>query len=95
MEKLKELIQIAMGEASMCWENVDKAGVFDSSEALRVGDQLLKDIEAELNQKGRKRSEREELQRLLKFCFSLELDGHNNGNLIENEITRRLKELGE
>lgn len=32
----------AMGEASMCWSNIEGAGVFDSTKAKQVGDDLLK-----------------------------------------------------
>lgn len=38
------LIMVAMGGASMCWEHVDKAGVFDSDRAKEIGKKLLEDI---------------------------------------------------
>ncbi len=47
MEKLRELIFIALGEASVCWKNRDilnEAGEFDSTQATRIGEQLIKDI---------------------------------------------------
>jgi len=37
----ERLINEAVGEASMCWSNIDGAGVFDSSMALGVGQRLL------------------------------------------------------
>ncbi len=40
----QELIMIAMGEASMCWSDIDKAGVFDSTKAGEIGKKLLQDI---------------------------------------------------
>ncbi len=40
----KELIITAMGEASMCWSNIDGAGVFDSTRAEQIGKKLLQDI---------------------------------------------------
>ena len=37
----------AMGEVSMCW-NPRPTGVFDSSEAKRIGDELMKKIESDI-----------------------------------------------
>lgn len=31
----------ALGSASMCWEKVDKAGVFDSAKVKEIGDGLV------------------------------------------------------
>jgi len=44
MNNWKELILTAMGEASMCWSNIDGAGVFDSTRAEQIGKKLLEDI---------------------------------------------------
>ena len=38
------LIMQAVSEASMCWSDVDKAGVFDSDKATEIGKRLLQDI---------------------------------------------------
>ncbi len=43
----EELILTAMGEASMCWSDIDRAGVFDSTRAEQIGKKLLQDIKAE------------------------------------------------
>ena len=40
----EELIMTAMGEASMCWSEIDKAGVFDSAKAKQIGEKLLSDM---------------------------------------------------
>lgn len=40
----QELITTAIGEASMCWDNVDKAGVFNSTKAKEIGEKLLQDL---------------------------------------------------
>ena len=40
----EKLIMEAIGEASMCWSNVDKAGVFDAEKAKQIGKKLLQDI---------------------------------------------------
>ena len=40
----EELIMTAMGEASMCWSDIDKAGVFDATRAGQIGKKLLEDI---------------------------------------------------
>ena len=42
----EELILTAMGEASMCWSDIDKAGVFDSTRAEQIGKKLLEDIKS-------------------------------------------------
>ena len=42
-DALKQKIFEAIGHASMCWEPRPK-GVFDSTEAGKVGEQLLKDV---------------------------------------------------
>ena len=44
-ERLCTLIMQAIGQASMCWENVSAAGVFDSQAAVAVGESLLHDIQ--------------------------------------------------
>ncbi len=38
------LIMTAIGEASMCWSDIDKAGIFDSTRAKQIGEKLLQDI---------------------------------------------------
>jgi len=43
-----------IGQASMCWEHVEKAGVFDSSQASDIGYKLCEFIQEELDQ-ARKR----------------------------------------
>ncbi len=40
----EELIMTAIGEASVCWSEVDKAGVFNSEKAKQIGMKLLQDI---------------------------------------------------
>jgi alkylhydroperoxidase/carboxymuconolactone decarboxylase family protein YurZ len=42
--KLLRLIYIALGEASMCWDSPQSAGVFHSQEAIKVGAKLKEDI---------------------------------------------------
>ncbi len=37
---LDSMIQEAMGEASMCWANVERAGLFDPARAIAVGHRL-------------------------------------------------------
>jgi hypothetical protein len=38
---IPEAIGVALGAASVCWSEIDKAGVFDSSRAKEIGDELL------------------------------------------------------
>ena len=42
----EELIMRAIGEASMCWSNINLAGNFDSIRAAQIGKKLLADIKA-------------------------------------------------
>jgi hypothetical protein len=39
--RVTQAVQQAIGSGSMAWEHVDRAGVFDSTEALRIADGLL------------------------------------------------------
>lgn len=41
---MESKIYVAIGAASMCWENVSGAGVFDSNRAALIGEQLLADV---------------------------------------------------
>jgi len=41
-DSLRTAIFQAIGSGSMCWENIDKAGVFLSDDAMRIGDGLHK-----------------------------------------------------
>lgn len=40
-ESLEQAVQIAVGAASACWENLEGAGVFDDRRATEVSEQLL------------------------------------------------------
>lgn len=44
-DKERELVMQAIGEASMCWNPIPK-GVFDSTNAKRVGEELLAKLES-------------------------------------------------
>ena len=43
-DEQKTTIFQALGEASMCWSKIPK-GIFDSNNAERIGDKLIKDLE--------------------------------------------------
>lgn len=49
--ELKEEIFKLIGEASMCWEPIP-TGVFDSSKAIQIGNQIMFLLEKELKDKG-------------------------------------------
>lgn len=34
---IRERVYLDIGQASMCWENPEKAGVFDSQQAAEIG----------------------------------------------------------
>ena len=42
--KLEPLVFVALGEASMCWENVGGKGRFKSEDAEKIGYKLIEDI---------------------------------------------------
>lgn len=37
----REAVFLAIGAASMCWENVGAAGIFDSTQAKVIGEELM------------------------------------------------------
>jgi hypothetical protein len=43
-----EAVMQALGEASMCWEHPECAGVFDSEHAINIGEDLLTLLRAKL-----------------------------------------------
>ncbi len=49
----EKLILTTMGEASMCWSDIDKAGVFDATKAQQIGKKLLEDIKKGSKENGR------------------------------------------
>lgn len=49
---LEEAVYQAIGAASMCWEDVAKAGVFDSDRAKAIGDALLAKVAAPKHSTG-------------------------------------------
>ena len=44
-EDMKRTIQEAVGAASACWENLEKAGVFQDDKALEVSEKLFKAVD--------------------------------------------------
>ena len=44
-KKRKELIMKALGEASVCWNNISGAGVFDDERVKEIGEQLYHDLQ--------------------------------------------------
>ena len=43
-DELRTKIGEAIGEASTCWDHLEGAGVFESSRAAKVADQLIADV---------------------------------------------------
>jgi hypothetical protein len=43
---LKQVVQEAIGLASMCWEHPEKAGQFDMDLAIRIGEEVMKNLNA-------------------------------------------------
>lgn len=49
MNDWENLIKKAIGEASMCWSEPTKAGVFDTKRAAMIGRKLLHDIKSKVD----------------------------------------------
>jgi len=47
-DNLKSVVFMALGEASMCWSDIDKAGVFESSRCEEIGNRLVEEINSVL-----------------------------------------------
>ena len=47
-DNLRTLIFKALGEASMCWEFPEKAGVFQCERAEQIGNRLIEEINSVL-----------------------------------------------
>lgn len=45
-EVLSALVFQAMGAVSMCWSHIERAGVFQSSEAVEVGKALIDEMKS-------------------------------------------------
>lgn len=60
MNNLRSKILEFVGEASMCWESVDKAGVFDTTKALDVADRMYREMVEEFRKSLAQLKEREE-----------------------------------
>lgn len=43
-EQIKEIIALAVGQGSMCWDDVEKAGAFDSAKAATLVDSAAAEI---------------------------------------------------
>jgi len=43
-DDLMELINRTVGAASMCWDHVERAGIFDSTRAKQIADSLAKEL---------------------------------------------------
>lgn len=48
---IEGIIQEAVGEASMCWEKIDKAGVFQSDQALDVAQRTTQAIKSAIKER--------------------------------------------
>lgn len=48
--ELQEAVFTALGAASMCWQHIDRAGIFDSTRARLIGEQLALRIFQEENE---------------------------------------------
>lgn len=44
-DRLRPLIMQAIGQASVCWENLDSDAIFNAGLAIKVGESLLHEIQ--------------------------------------------------
>ena len=47
-DNLKSIVMQAIGQASMCWEFPERAGVFQSGKAIKVAEKLIEEINSAL-----------------------------------------------
>lgn len=47
-DNLRSVVMQAIGQASMCWEFPERAGVFQSDAAIKVAEKLIEDINSVL-----------------------------------------------
>ena len=47
-DNLKSIVMQAIGQASMCWEFPERAGVFQSEQAIKVANKLTDEINSVL-----------------------------------------------
>lgn len=45
-ETVRDAVFIALGAASMCWQHIEKAGIFESEQAIEIGEALLDKLAA-------------------------------------------------
>ena len=43
-EEAREIVQVAIGQASTCWSDLSGAGGFDAERAIEIGDELLAEL---------------------------------------------------
>jgi hypothetical protein len=47
-DNLRNVVMQAIGQASMCWEFPERAGVFQSDNAIKVAEKLIEEINSVL-----------------------------------------------
>lgn len=77
-ETLNELVFQALGAASMCWETPEGAGVFDSTRAKAIGDEVVARLRARENEPRLGCATTRQL--LDEITTRIEIDGYNGGS---------------
>jgi hypothetical protein len=44
IKEIEKIVYSAIGEGSMCWENVSNAGIFESTKAAEIGERTSKQL---------------------------------------------------
>lgn len=86
LKQIEEKIGIAIGEASMCWSETPK-GVFDSTNAKRVADNLSKDIMKKITQLIEELKEEDIDEKITDINYA---DGYNQRNQILNSKINKI-----
>jgi len=80
-DRIREKVFQAIGEASMCWSETPK-GIFESSRAEKIGEELLSDIKQEILGKLPEKKERTKeniMLKIVEFENAYKADGWFDG----------------
>lgn len=88
-ETLDSVVFQAIGAGSVCWENLDQTGIFQSDQAKRVGEHAMERIGQLLNPDGIAPTFARELGRLINR-YSLENGSNTPDHLLASYMIRAL-----
>lgn len=86
-ETLNELVFQALGAASTCWETLNGAGVFDSTRAKAIGDELVARLRAREDEPRLGLATTRQL--LDEITTRIEIDGYSGGGGLDYRTVDR------